>query len=314
MEHGMTDEINSRTFSIRAALFRPVSLPDHLLRRYRGATWGLFLGLMYMAFWFNATGMSWGVVILFLCMYVILAVGIAKIIVESSVLTVDSPVSAQTFVMQSFGSASITQEAMVGLVLSYVVIRFTHGTMLAQAAFGSKMGDEHGVPRGKLYGAMGLGVIVAIVVAVGTVFYLAYNVGAFNFQSHAFTLGHVEAYSTLARKTDAQFGPDWTRLGFFGFGMSLMYVVLMIRTRMASFWLHPVGLAFATTAGYLTISIFLTWLIKTALMKVGGNRLVKNAQPLFLGFVCGQAMGVALGLVVDTIWFPGQGHRITTGW
>jgi hypothetical protein len=30
--------------------------------------------------------------------------------------------------------------------------------------------------------------------------------------------------------------------------------------------------------------------------------------------VCGHSLGVALGVVVDGIWFSGQGHKVLTGW
>ena len=35
--------------------------------------------------------------------------------------------------------------------------------------------------------------------------------------------------------------------------------------------------------------------------------------PLFMGILIGYLSAVAVGIVVDAIWFPGQGHKIH-GW
>ena len=303
-----------RVFS--AAFSTPENLPPHLRQRYRTAVWGLIAGLTFVSFWFHEAGMSWSVIVLFLGMFIILTLGMAKVILESSVIMIDGPVSPQTFVLETLGTSHIAQHSMTALVLSYVVIRSQSGMMLAQSSFASRMSDEHGVKRSGLYSALGIAVIVAIIVAVLTTVVLAYKVGAFNFQSHAFRVGHVEAFASLASKSDAQTEPDYFRLTFFGVGMALMYIILLIRTRFANFWLHPIGFTFTSTSvsGLMTINFFLAWLAKTVLGKFGGSALVDRAKPFFLGLVCGHSMGVVLGIVIDAIWFPGQGHRILTGW
>ena len=300
----------------RSALLLSTGLPTRLRARYRWAVYGLVGGLVYMAAWLHEAGMSWGIAAMFLAIFVISTLGMAKIIAESSIILIDGPVAPQTFVMQTLGSANIDQASMTALVFAYVLFRSNTGTLLPHAAFASRMGDEHGVGRGRLYIAILVAVGVAIVVAVATTLMLAYDVGAFNFQHHAFRVGGIEAFGALAEKTNANFGPDRWRLSFFGFGMVLMYAVLLIRTRIVNFWLHPIGLTFMSTsvAGLMTINFFLTWLAKTTLRRLGGNRLVERAKPFFLGLVGGHALGVALGILVDSIFFRGEGHRILTGW
>ena len=297
--------------------FRPhVELPDRLRRRYRVAVWGLIAGLLYMAAWFRTIGMTWPVILIFLPMVVVFNLGISKLIVESSLLYAENPVSAQTIVMQTVGSAHIPQVSMVALALSYVVFRANAGTMMPQVGFAGRMGDEHDVPRGKLYASLGVAVLVAFIVAVVTVIALAYRVGAFNFPSLAYQSTFKDMYDSLARKSDEAFHTDWYRVGFFALGMAIMAAVLAIRSRFANFWLHPAGLTFATTSvvGLMTVNIFLAWATKTILNRLGGHRLVTRAQPFFLGLVCGHSLGVALGILVDAIWFQGSGHYVLTGW
>ena len=300
----------------RAAVSADPEMPIEIRRRYRIAVWGLGIALLYISFWFNASGMSWPVVGLFVPILVLLTIGMSKVVVESSLLFIDSPVNAQSFVVQSLGTANIPQAGMAAIVISYAIFRSNQGLMMPQVAFASRMGDERGVPRGSLYAGLGIAVLLTIVVAVGTTIVLAYDTGALNFSSHAFQKGHVEAYAALASASDLSFGPDWQRLGFLGAGVALMAGVIAIRIRFVNFWLHPIGLAFATSsvASLQMMNLFLAWLAKTTLMRLGGHRLVERAKPFFLGLLCGHAIGLALGIVVDMIFFPGAGHDIPTGW
>ena len=57
-------------------------------------------------------------------------------------------------------------------------------------------------------------------------------------------------------------------------------------------------------------SIFIVWLIKTVILRIGGLELYRKTIPLFLGILLGYLIGIGLGVIVDAIWFPGQGHFI----
>lgn len=301
---------------LKSAFVRPPGLSEQMRQRYRAAVWTLAGGLCYIAFWLRTVGMTWPIILLFLPVLLFVTIGVSKLAVESSLYFVESPVSAQTVVMQTFGTQHISQVAMTAMVLSYVAYRANAGHLMPQVAFASRMGDRHEVPRGRLYVALVVAGIVSIVVAAAVTVSLAYEVGAFNFQSLPFKQSFMEVYESLARKSDESFGTDYYRLGFFGVGFVLMAVVLAIRVRLTNFWLHPIGLTYSTTsvAGLQTINVFLAWASKAMLDRLGGHRLVNRAKPFFLGLICGHSVGVALGICVDAVWFPGRGHYVLTGW
>ena len=43
---------------------------------------------------------------------------------------------------------------------------------------------------------------------------------------------------------------------------------------------------------------------------VSGLELYRKIAPLFLGMLAGQIAGIALGVVVDALFFPGNGHKL----
>ena len=55
-------------------------------------------------------------------------------------------------------------------------------------------------------------------------------------------------------------------------------------------------------------SLFLGWLCKWIIVRLGGIQLYQRARPFFLGLILGYFAGVAVSNVIDVIWFPGQGH------
>ncbi len=299
--------------ALRSAVTHVPEIGPRQQQRYRVAVWGFVAGLVYIACWFNAAGMAWGIVAMFLPIMVLTTLGIAKMIAMSSFVRVQSPVSAQTLIMQTVGTAYIPQASMTALVLSYVVFRANEGMMMPQVAFASRIGDRYGALRGRLHGGLGLAVLAGLVVVVAVMVVLAYNVGAFNFSSHAFRTGHIEAYNTLLGKKVEALSTDWYRLGFLGGGMALMAAVLLIRARIANFWLHPVGLVAATAVEWWVFNVFIAWLLKATLDRLGGHGLANRARPFFLGLVVGHVLGVGLGMAVDALFFPGIGHRVPIG-
>ncbi len=92
-------------------------------------------------------------------------------------------------------------------------------------------------------------------------------------------------------------------------------LLMVLRYRFPAFPLHPMGLTVA--AGFYinvtAISLFLVWLVKLILLRLGGVTLYNRAKPLFIGLVVGHVLGMVVGLCVDWIWFPGEGHIIETG-
>ena len=97
-------------------------------------------------------------------------------------------------------------------------------------------------------------------------------------------------------------------------GAGILLFVLLLKLRHWLIWwpLAPVGFAicFASTIRDSILSIFLAWLIKSILMRIGGTTSYEAGQRFFIGLLIGYCVGVTLSFFVDAVWFPGQGHMV----
>jgi len=96
----------------------------------------------------------------------------------------------------------------------------------------------------------------------------------------------------------------------FSVGATSTLVLTFLAYRLPWWPIHPIGVAIGAvwTVRYQIFSVFLGWLAKTVIMWLGGTRLYRRLAPLFVGVIVAYFAGVGLGLIVDIIWFPGQGH------
>ena len=61
------------------------------------------------------------------------------------------------------------------------------------------------------------------------------------------------------------------------------------------------------------LSVFVTWLVKLIVLRLGGIALYRKAKPFFIGMIVGYTLSLIASLIVDLIWFPGQGHNLFWG-
>jgi hypothetical protein len=101
-------------------------------------------------------------------------------------------------------------------------------------------------------------------------------------------------------------------LVFFLVGGGIMSALIFLRHRFVWWPLHPVGLAVSGThlLRHISFTIFLTWLLKLMVMKIGGPSIYRKSQPLFIGLLVGYVLGVVFSTMLDVIWFPEQGHQV----
>ncbi len=288
------------------------------LLSYRTAVWLLAGSALFLVFWLRGTGMDWAPLMAFWFGTAILYIGLARIIVESGLVILRGPITAQAFTWHLVGVGGVgpASAAVLGLTYTFFCDGKTLGmTALAHVARLSQEMEMRG--RRLLVPVVLLGAVVGTVAVVGFTLYEGYHAyGSFNFGVVTFTgsnNGPVGVWQISANRIQqGTSGTDWNRLTFLGIGGLFTALVLYLRYLIPTFPISPIGFAISPSGVLQSslLSILLVWGIKTILLRIGGLERYRQTAPLFLGMLIGHAMGLALGVVVDTIWFNGSGHSI----
>jgi hypothetical protein len=113
----------------------------------------------------------------------------------------------------------------------------------------------------------------------------------------------MESWVTTPRSPD--YGADAAYL--FGLGFTLF--LAFMRSQFLWWPFHPVGYVVAGSFGLfrLWLPIFITWAIKSLLLRYGGLNAYRKAGPFFIGLICGEFAAAFVRTLVDlafTLYLP----------
>ena len=283
---------------------------------YRTALFSLIFCVLYIVLWLRTTGMELGPILVFLAAQFILYIGVTRIVAESGLVYMRGPITAQAFTWRTFGASGMAPPSAVGLALTYTFFCDAKGFAITCLSHITKMAEAIRARKRWVTMAVVLAVFVGAVSAISYILYQGYSVGSYNFGGHTFDnpgggIGGVWEFSA-SRIKNPSFGTDSKRLSFLGIGAVFTAILTYLRYRLPWWPIHPIGFIISSSAviSNAAFSIFIVWLIKTILLRLGGPSLYRRAIPLFLGMLCGYLLGVGLGAVVDFFWFYGCGHEI----
>ena len=293
------------------------------LMSYRTTVWLLIGGLVYSAFWLRQTGMGWGPILAFWFATLILYLGLARILVESGLVFLRGPITAQAFTWHLFGVLGMGPASAVALGLTFSYFCDAKTFAMTPLSHVPRLGMAmHRASRKILAPAVMLGALVGAVSVIGFTLYQGYFVmGSYNFGSDSYgATGGIPAVNvwrlTAGRIQGGFMSTDWTRIFYLGVGSAFTGLLFYLRYRFPGFPIHPIGftISASSTLRNTTMTIFVVWVIKSLILRVGGLERYRATSPLFLGMLIGFLAGVALGVIVDIIWFPGNGHEIHVAW
>lgn len=280
---------------------------------YRMALCGLAVGLLYILGWLWASGVALYVAVLFVIGVLIGYIGITRLVIQTGMYYLTTPVGGQAFALAITGTA-IGPANLVPLSLSYAWFGDVQSVFMPAAAHAAQL-DSVSRARRSMGLIMGLAVLVGFVSTIWYVLYLAYEYGAGNLVSWYFSAGGGiggMAFSGVIRQINNPEGVEWTKLMYSGIG-GLVYSILAFCQYRFHWWpLHPVGLAVAPLwmTRLCAISVFVAWACKSAILRYGGIGGYRSARPFFIGLIAGFFVGVGISFGVDVIWFFGVGNPV----
>ncbi len=178
-----------------------------------------------------------------------------------------------------------------------------------------KMSDPVDLHRGSLLRACAGAILLAFFVALIAAIWLPYTHGGGVALPNKWTyLTAPQLHFKWAAALSANpIQPRAGSVSYFGAGALFILVLMWLRTRSTWFALHPIG--FIIGSGYpiscIWFSIFIGWLLKTAIMHWGGYRVYRQVRPFFLGLIVGDAIAGAIWIVVG--FATGKGYMLLPG-
>ena len=299
-----------------AAVFSKEDADDeHELLPYRWAVILLVASTIYMALFLMALGMSWKMVVVFLFGAFIAYFGTTRVIAQTGLVYMRSPMTPPLFVLGAFGTVGVSPQELVGMVGTYSLVVNGRAPLMPGIFHMSYIGAKIGKRGRRMFLVMILGLIAAYIAGAAYIIYISYMHGATTFHAAPYTTHGPQIYDAIIKKMQARQGIDLERMTFLGIGAAVMAILTFIQYRIPAFPLHPIGFPIAAThhvhIGFLPV--FLAWMIKTLVLRLGGVEQYTKSRPAFMGIIAGYSLAVMIGFVVDWIWFPGAGHQIH-GW
>lgn len=167
-----------------------------------------------------------------------------------------------------------------------------------------KFTDYVPLARRPLLGALAAAVVLAILVSGEESIRLPYRYGAeMMYDKWAYVQSPQRPLQFLAGQLlkPLEINPmAWVNLSA---GLAAFWGLMLAYTRFVGFPLHPAGFIFA--AGYpmqcFWFSYLLAWLLKSLIMRYGGQKLYQRLRPLAFGLILGDALNGAVWIIIGLI-------------
>ena len=276
--------------------------------RYRTAA-GLFtVGLLFLFFFCHQMGMTFWAIGLFFLLYFPMIIGITRMRAEigpplHQLILVDP---GRTMVL-ALGTRRLGASNLTGLTFLYPFVRCfrAHPTPSELEAF--RLAERSRIGYRQLLIGMILAIVFGILITFWAYLHVLYDMGAGNKARGWIVYMGWETFNRLQRWLITPRETGFPELGVIGSSFLFTIGLMIMKIRFLWWPLHPGGyvLVSGTGIGGLWFPIFLSWLAKAIVLKVGGVKLYRQAVPFFLGLILGDyTLGCVWSLIGLVLKMP----------
>jgi len=273
--------------------------------QYRTALLGILIGTVILVIIFQQAGMSVGILLAFLCLYVLMSVAItyarAAVGVPYHEVIWTHP---QLMLVSVLGSRRIGVANLTLFSFLYPYVRDNVSHPMPSQLEGFKIAERARLSQKKMAIAMIVALLVATPVSFWAYLHLMYQHGAVQSEGYIIGIG-IETFERLLLPWLQQpHAPDSIGLSFTGFASLFTLGLMFLRRQFIWFPFHPAGYALGLSAGMVWVwsAVCVGWFIKAVLLKFGGLRTYRKAAPFFVGVILGDFLMGTFWSLVGTVF------------
>ena len=277
---------------------------------YRAATIGALAGLGVLWWLFQRGGMAAWVTGLFLVHYFLMMIMMGRVRAQLGAPSHQFYGAMPGWVLPTLaGTGTLGSRTLGMLYMMRPLMLEQRNHPMPNQLEGLKMAEGGRMDRRRLTLVMAAVPVVAFIAFFWATLQTGYHLGMSSVRTSAWYT-RIGGWATEELRTDVE-NPGGTQLGgSLAIAISLIITSVLYYLKLRFSWwpLHPVAYPISTsnTIAGIAPALFLTWLIKSLLLRYGGLRAHRTALPLFLGLIAGDATVALLREIVFTI----TGHRV----
>jgi hypothetical protein len=296
-----------RDTATAAELTEPLSYPV--------AFWSFAAAFSFIVIWTVAAGVRLPVALLIWVTYLVIALGLTRLVAEGGLMFVHTgwmPMGPLAFLFgggpgKLFDPASVAPAS----ILSGGLMLELRGFLLPSFVQSFKLAHDRKIALRPLVALIFAVTVISFWMSVWVVMRLGYTVGGLQLQRWWIQTGATQpALHTvgIARGLNEDYWQNWI---WFGVGALSTYAMMVARSRLIWFPLHPIGLLMCVPFALSTMwfSISLGWMAKGLITRFGGTDSYRKTIPLFLGLALGDICMVVFWVAIDA-WQGRTGHSL----
>jgi hypothetical protein len=275
---------------------------------YRSAFWGLLVSLCGAIALMTAMGMSlWLAALEILGFVFLIALVMARTTAEAGMLMTETtfrPIDLfrMTGDLHSVGALNLNMLAFFDNLL----LRDQRGLIFTGLLDSARLADSVKLNRRQLTGALAVGILVALCVAVPLQIYLPYvksGVKMDGWMMHGSPMLALSDYQQYFTGGSQPIHSPWQMPVFFSVGVAMTIFLTVMRS--AFYWwpLHPLGYAIA--GSWSTVQFWfpclVAWMFKAGTMRYGGVTSYQRAKPFFLGMIVGEFSIAVISVLLNIL-------------
>jgi hypothetical protein len=273
---------------------------------FRTAVLGSALGFAFLTAFSYFAGMPVWLGALFFAVYFTIALSVTRMRAELGPPTHDLHfIGPDQSLSTVFGSRNLSGSALGAFTLYYWFNRAYRCHPMPHQLEALKMAQLSRTAPGGVLVAVGLAALAGVVTTFWVTLHVSYELGAAGRITGWGSLGYgPEAYNRLAGWISSPTRPDTSAMLAIGAGFGFASALTLVRMHVYGWPFHALG--FAISGGWSMmwawLSLFVAWVLKSAVMRYGGLRGYRAGLPFFFGIILGDFVPGAVWTIIGLVF------------